>query len=179
MAWSLDTRQRMSEAVLRIRGSNADHFWAKVEKGAPDACWRWLGAQWNNGYGLWKIGSRVDASRRSIQAHRYALILTLGSVPDDLQVDHICHNADLSCRGGASCPHRMCVNPAHLEAVSRSVNLKRGRSRNREKVTCKAGHPLSGTNLYLSQGRRRCRTCQLRWKHDYRQRLRDAGRPVL
>jgi hypothetical protein len=84
-------------------------------------------------------------------------------------LDHTCH--DTSCEKGASCPHRACVNPAHLEPVTHAVNIRRGNglaAKAARKTHCKRGHPLSGQNLLVdSRGARQCRSCQ---------RLRDRRR---
>lgn len=53
-------------------------------------------------------------------------------IPDDLQIDHLCHTDDPGCLGGNDCPHRRCVNPAHLEPVTPQGNSLRGTRRSRE-----------------------------------------------
>ena len=58
-------------------------------------------------------------------AHRVAYELTYGAVPDGLGLDHTCHDPH-TCWLRDKCPHRSCCNPAHLEAVTQSVNVKRG-----------------------------------------------------
>lgn len=88
-----------------------------------------------------------------------------------LDLDHECHNRDLTCPGGPSCLHRRCVNPAHLRPATRQVNRQQGRTSgmpdiNRAKTHCPQGHPYSGDNLILRirkpQGWkvRICRTCE-------------------
>ncbi len=60
-----------------------------------------------------------------------------GSLPDSLEIDHICRN-------------RRCVNPAHLEAVSRSENQRRGSaSRLVGQKVCRRGHPQTQENTRL------------------------------
>lgn len=94
-----------------------ERFWAKVNRRGPDECWEWTGARVANGYGQ----VRVD---RVLQlAHRVSWWMVHGRWPTTL--DHTCHNIDLTCRGGVTCPHRRCVNPAHLEEVTQSENLRR------------------------------------------------------
>ncbi|MGH2838441.1 MAG: HNH endonuclease [Thermoleophilaceae bacterium] len=47
-------------------------------------------------------------------AHRFFWEQAKGPVPDGLVLDHLCGN-------------RACVNPEHLEVVTRGVNTRRGR----------------------------------------------------
>jgi hypothetical protein len=87
-----------------------ERFWPKVLVRTPEECWPWLGALYSNGYGHISAGGH---SGPGLLAHRVAYELVLGPVPDGLDLDHLCR-----CR--------RCVNPVHLEPVTRSVNLKRG-----------------------------------------------------
>lgn len=105
---------------LAPRATVEQRFWARVEKG--DACWRWLGANdKKTGYGSFSQGGRTTS------AHRLAYELTVGPVPAGLVLDHLCHNADSGCPGGRTCAHRSCVRPDHLEPVTQSINVLRGR----------------------------------------------------
>jgi hypothetical protein len=56
---------------------------------------------------------RIKADGRHVLAHR-AVVMSQVEIPDDMTVDHLCHNADLTCVGGPACLHRRCVNPEHL-----------------------------------------------------------------
>lgn len=104
-------------------------FWSKVDtSGGPDACWPWLGYVMKRGYG--QIGAPGRGSSM-LYAHRLSYELAHGPIPDGLTIDHTCHNKDLGCVRGFSCPHRRCVNPAHLEAVSRGENHRRAFSARR------------------------------------------------
>ena len=93
-------------------------FDAKVTR-APNGCWLWTGAKNSRGYGC--LGLR----KVPWLAHRLASTVAHGAIPKGYEVDHTCHNADLTCRGGKDCPHRRCVNPDHLEQVSATVNANR------------------------------------------------------
>jgi hypothetical protein len=105
----------------RIVGDTERRFWAFVKKG--DGCWHFSGSIASNGYG------RFFTTDGVVAAHRFAYEETVGPVPDGLDLDHLCHNRDRSCPGGWDCAHRRCVNPAHLEPASRSLNMKRAFAR--------------------------------------------------
>lgn len=130
-------------------------FWSKVEK-SPNGCWLWTASLTGPGYGqFWAKGQNV-------LAHRFAYEALVGPIPSGLELDHICHN-DSDCAGGSHCPHRACVNPAHLEPVTHAVNSRRGRgqdSHNHLKTHCPKGHAYASGNLYIApRGDRHCRIC--------------------
>lgn len=127
-----------------------ERFWEKVQK--TDTCWFWTGyIHTRTGYGRISMGGRRGPVR---EAHRVAWELTYGSVPNGLELDHLCRV-------------RHCVRPTHLEAVTHLVNTRRGmtaevaRARQLAKTHCPQNHPYDGTNLVIDEkGRRRCRTCR-------------------
>lgn len=120
-------------------------------------CWEWIGALWSNGYGkpsVYLHGTRL--------AHRAFYIEHVGPVADGVDVDHRCHNADPNCVRGPSCPHRRCVNPAHLEATSRQSNLTRAIN---NRILCEAGlHNLKLPGA-TRPGTMQCTEC---WRIRYR-----------
>lgn len=128
-------------------------------------CWLWRNRVGSKGYAYFTRDS--GHTPRTVLAHRFAYEMMVGPIPDGAQLDHLCHNEDQSCAGGWKCRHRSCVNPAHLEPVSQSVNQKRGRigDRNREKYDtithCPQGHPYDEGNTYRRPGfeHRTCREC--------------------
>jgi hypothetical protein len=79
-------------------------------------CWVWQLGLDSSGYGLMGRG----------RAHLVLWTDANGPVPDGLELDHLCHNADATCAGGPSCQHRRCCNPGHLEPVTHAVNSQRG-----------------------------------------------------
>src|SRR5229473_6561177 len=83
-------------------------------------CWVWTEAKMTSGYGVFYLNGK------QIGAHRAAYILFTGDIPEGMDIDHLCHSGDGSCTKGKDCPHRLCVNPAHLKPATRLQNLARG-----------------------------------------------------
>lgn len=119
-------------------------FWSRVRKGSSVQCWEWHGPR-TKGYGYFSADAKL------VQAHRWSYAEARGPIPAGATIDHLCRN-------------RACVNPAHLEAVSRKENVLRGigySAINARKTECLNGHPLTGENVYLDRrGSRHCRTCR-------------------
>lgn len=139
----------------RTRLNDETRFWLKVERSA--GCWLWTATIHRSGYGIFR------ANGRQVYAHRFAYALHFGSVPDGLEVDHVCHNEDDSCQGGSECLHRRCVNPAHLEAVTHRENGRRGKSAfgiNARKTHCPRDHAYDEANTIIERGARICRACR-------------------
>lgn len=83
-----------------------DRLWARLVE--SDGCWLWPGAANAEGYGRIWFNDRLDYT------HRVAYKLMVGEIPDGLDLDHRCRRT-------------ACCNPAHLEPVTRAVNLARAR----------------------------------------------------
>jgi hypothetical protein len=118
-------------------------FWAKVNAFGP--CWEWVAYCDPCGYG--RFGNGPDGE---VMAHRVAWLLLIGPIPEGMELDHLCRN-------------RPCVNPDHLEVVTRLENVRRTPKPGAKfKSHCHRGHPMSGDNLYVSptSGNRTCRECQ-------------------
>ena len=112
-------RQGDPNAVLLLRGDPVHRFWQHVDIGYPDECWPWTSTTTREGYGVMSLGGG------QVKAHRFAYELLLAPIGRGLDLDHICHNADLTCTDPAACPHRRCVNPLHLDPVSSAINAAR------------------------------------------------------
>jgi HNH endonuclease len=114
-------------------------------------CWLWIGGCIRNGYGAFYV------AKKQILAHRYSYLVRHGSIPQGLQLDHLCRVPS-------------CVNPDHLEIVTSRVNTLRGLSpsaMNARKTHCQNGHLFTDANTYYARDKsRRCRECTLQWIRD-------------
>lgn len=72
-------------------------------------CWIWQRGKSSTGYGMVNHGGRV------VGAHRMYYELLVGPIPNGLEIDHLCRV-------------RACVNPDHMEPVTRAENVRRGTS---------------------------------------------------
>lgn len=119
-----------------------------IEPEPNSGCWLWVGGRTETGYGLYTLGKQTR------RAHRWAWMYTYGMLPEN-ELDHLCRV-------------RCCVNPKHLEIVTRVENMRRGVNQNKRKVACPQGHPYS----HVSAGKRRCRTCLTQTVQRLRERRR-------
>lgn len=126
-------------------------FLNKFDVDERSGCWEWFAATDAGGYGFYWLNG---AMRR---AHRVAYEALVGTIPDGLQLDHLCRN-------------RRCVNPEHLEPVTGRENTSRSHQFRAIRIVCPRGHSLSGDNLYVApkNGRRGCRVCRLQQSRDRR-----------
>lgn len=123
-----------------------------MRQGSPEpmsGCWLWTGNVTPKGYGYIGIG---DKRTRSV--HRTSYELFVGPIPAGLEIDHKCNV-------------RCCVNPAHLEPVTRLENVRRSNwvkqyeiHERAQKNFCTNGHPWTPENVYIyPSGQRACRLC--------------------
>jgi HNH endonuclease len=125
-------------------------------------CVVWLSTLLKNGYG------RVSIEGKQRLAHVVAYETFVGPIPPGMELDHVCRV-------------RCCINPDHLEPVTRKENVLRGNAgRLRRKQTlCRRGHDLSADNVYIKpNGNRCCKLCRSLTKRRYRDRLIAQGLPV-
>ena len=132
------------------RGATVDErFWGYVTK--TSTCWLWTGTQDGRGYG------QIRVDHHLVRVHRWAYARLVGPIAVGMDIDHLCrvHN---------------CVNPSHMEVVTRRVNVLRGISVSAQaalKVSCPQGHPYDEKNTYYrpKTSHRGCRTCNRQRQH--------------
>lgn len=148
------------EKLKRVpRGaSNADRI---KHRSRPDdnGCWIWIGLLDADGY-----GTVCPLERRNKKAHRVSYEAFVGPIPEELTIDHLCRV-------------RNCVNPAHLEPVTRQVNSLRGNTIAAQEAAtthCPADHPYSPENTYITPktGSRNCRQCHRKQSAEWSRRKR-------
>lgn len=83
--------------------------WTVADTGYSSPCWLSTLAKSENGY------ARERRGAQTCYAHRIAYEGAYGEIPAASTVDHLCRV-------------RACVNPGHLEAVSHTENVRRGRA---------------------------------------------------
>jgi hypothetical protein len=138
------------ESIVFIRPDTVDaktwyRFWTKTVDGAG-GCILWsAGCDWKN-------YPKFSFCGRTVKAHRVVYEWLVGKIPEEYEVDHLCNRHN-------------CVNPQHLEAVTKAENLSRVKLRN---THCKRGHQRTDINTYISpSGARVCRDCLALNKHKY------------
>lgn len=142
------------------RRSTLKDVWSRFVA-SDEGCWPWHGPVGGSGYGTMRF------ERKKHQAHRLIYELLIGPIPDGLDIDHLCSN-------------KLCVNPDHLEPVTRSVNIQRAidREERPRKTACPQGHPFDESNtIVLAPSGRRCRLCRQSQQAKYRERKHLADKP--
>jgi hypothetical protein len=110
-----------------------------------DGCWAWTGHHHvKDLYARYSVAKGLlDPDKaKELYVHKYLYELLIGPVPEGMELDHLCKN-------------RRCPNPWHLEPVSHTVNLRRGKNAG----ICKRGHALEGNRKTWGCGRSCCLTC--------------------
>lgn len=92
---------------------NCDHIERYTQPEPNCGCWLWSGEINSSGYGRISQGNNHCGARVRYLAHRVSYELHKGAIPKGMDLDHLCRV-------------RLCVNPAHLEPVTRSENNRRG-----------------------------------------------------
>lgn len=120
-----------------------DRF-AKLVALVDSGCLEWIGGATLGGYGTFAVAPGRTNPKREM-AHRWSYEHHVGPIPEGFDIDHLCRN-------------RLCVNPNHLEPVTRAENVRRAFVC----VThCPSGHAYDDANTYVRPGTnsRRCRAC--------------------
>lgn len=144
--------------MSRPAASRIDYFWAHVQK--TETCWLWTGRtkgrqshKYPNMYSV-----KIDGKWKEIGAHRWSYEYFIGPIPDKYTIDHV---------WARGCTSTLCVNPDHLEAVTRGENTLRGNTASAlhaRQTHCIHGHPFDEENTYwdpsIDTPRRLCKECR-------------------
>src|SRR3990167_377165 len=110
-------------------------FKAKYVDEGPGRCWLWKGGKANGGYGSFFL------DRHKVAAHRVAYLLAGGTIPDGLDLDHLCRN-------------RACVNPNKEEQAPKPPTTGGGEPPPAGAIRdgrCLRGHERNVINSYVYQ----------------------------
>lgn len=134
-------------------------------------CWRATRGLRRDGYCQIQLtGKRAP----KVLGHRLVFEHFVGPIPGGLELDHV---------WARGCRFRSCVNPAHLEPVTRPVNIRRGTQAARaaeyyerywtNRTHCDNGHELAVVGIHVESpsGHRQCRACHLQQKRENHQRV--------
>lgn len=127
--------------------SDADRVLAYSMPEPNSGCWLWMGFISTGGYGV------LNARKKLCRAHRVSYEAFKCDIPKGLDLDHLCRN-------------RACVNPDHLEPVTRQVNCQRGETgqntaaQKMARTHCKQGHEYTPENTWMYRGARKCIKCK-------------------
>jgi hypothetical protein len=123
-------------------------FERMVSPEPTSGCWLWLGVIADNGYGKINVGTKRNTRGVVVgvrdYAHRVSYELHRGPIPAGLHIDHLCCNT-------------ACVNPSHLEPVTRDENTRRFGQR---RETCRAGHRIVEVGCISNGPQRTCAECK-------------------
>ncbi len=125
---------------------------SRIQVELPSECWLWTGAKTPNGYAKAWFSGRLRLVHRELFERQY------GPIPAGLELDHLCRV-------------RHCVNPKHLEPVTRRENQLRGNGvggRHARQTHCSRGHAFTEANTLRVSTRpntRQCRICYALRRH--------------
>lgn len=130
------------------REDRLDRFIRRTEVDKESGCWLWTGPTLPGDYPRTKLSDNGVSC--SVMVHRWMYEAQIGPIPEGLVVHH-------------KCEKRLCINPAHLEAITTQENILRGNSlaaRNARKTHCVRGHAYDEKNTHINRkGSRMCRRC--------------------
>ena len=134
-------------------------FREKISIDATSGCWMWIGYIRPNGYGYCKV--KKHDRWQSELSHRAIWKILIGEFPKGLVIDHLCRT-------------RKCVNPLHLEWVTRAENNQRSPGKKGQHKT----HCMYGHLKVPSPTRWVCPICRARYWESYKKSHRWAGHKI-
>lgn len=136
------------------------------------SCWLWNGSLNADGYGV--TSRMIDKKSYGSLIHRISWYLLYGNIPNNMVIDHTCHDPSV-CVSGVKCEHRRCFNPYHLQMTTIANNSKRGASNNSNTGLCKNKlHQWVPENIYQWKDKKMCKSCHL--EAGARKRMKKAGK---
>ena len=123
-----------------------------------DRCWLWVGPT-NGGYGqLWYTTD--SGTPTTTTTHRVMYLSFVGPIPDGFQVHH-------------TCEVRRCVNPAHLQAISRQDHGSLHAAEHLERNPCCVRCGSDQWEYRGSSPVRKCVPCQRRIHREWLARKKE------
>ena len=126
--------------VIGAPSIDVDRFISKIIHYKGTDCWGFAGKKDPGGYGHFGL---CGTSRPS---HCMAYELAVGEIPDGKEIHHKCDNPG-------------CINPYHLEALTRAEHVNKTTGHPKNRTHCKRGHAFTPENTRLYNGFRTCRAC--------------------
>lgn len=124
---------------MRKTMSDEVRFWSHVAIGSDNSCWLWRSTKSKTGYGVIRVGSLTDGTRRNVLAHRF--ICELAYSKQLLPGWQALHKCDV----------KGCVNPQHLYVGTHQQNMTDAKERHLMRTSPRPGASNPNAKLQLSE----------------------------